>query len=208
MTAGTNILVGPEDDPDPEWSCIPGVVRPGAVALERLPLLAREASVLVVPYADPSVNWAMQPPELEEYLAIEKPVVVRDLPANRQWADAPDLAVKAEEFARLVPRRLRQAPPHPPLAVKAEEFARLVLLRMVEGIWTAKVAARRRLPKAACADEVRLFAGWLEWPNPSPAPPTQGTDLRSSGPGPKDEFWRRALIPTVILDVRVIVGAS
>ena len=184
MTAGTNILVGPEDDPDPEWSCIPGVVRPGAVALERLPLLAREASVLVVPYADPSVNWAMQPPELEEYLAIEKPVVVRDLPANRQWADAPDLAVKAEEFARLV------------------------LLRMVEGIWTAKVAARRRLPKAACADEVRLFAGWLEWPNPSPAPPTQGTDLRSSGPGPKDEFWRRALIPTVILDVRVIVGAS
>ena len=65
---------------------------------EELPRLAREAGVLVMPYADLPVTRAMQPLKLKEYLATGRPVVVRDLPATRPWADCLDLADTAEEF--------------------------------------------------------------------------------------------------------------
>jgi hypothetical protein len=49
---------------------------------------------------------AMQPLKLKEYLATGRPVVVRDLPATRDWADCLDLAADAETFSRLVRQRL------------------------------------------------------------------------------------------------------
>ena len=153
MSAGSIVFVGPEDAPDPELYRIPRVVRLGAVAFEQLPLIAREASVLIMPYADFSVTQAMQPLKLKEYLATGKPVVARDLPASREWADALDLAATPEEFARLV------------------------LLRINEGVSPAQSTARQRLSVESWADKAKLFAGWLEG-----ATPPMGTDTSTFRP--------------------------
>jgi hypothetical protein len=48
----------------------------------------------------------MQPLKLKEYLATGKPVVARDLPATRAWADALDLACTPHDFSAAVCRRL------------------------------------------------------------------------------------------------------
>lgn len=82
----------------------------GAVPFEQLPGVAMRAKVLVMPYADAVVTRAMQPLKLMEYLAAGwpdamRPVVVRDLPATRAWADCCDLAGTAEEFVRLCRER-------------------------------------------------------------------------------------------------------
>ena len=53
-----------------------------------------------MPYADLPVTRAMQPLKLKEYLATGRPVVVRDLPATRAWADCLDLADTPEAFCR------------------------------------------------------------------------------------------------------------
>lgn len=111
MTEGTIALVGPEDDPAPELASIPRVVRPGKVAYDDLPAVAQSSEVLVMPYADLPVTRAMQPLKLLEYLATDRPVVARDLPANRPWTDCLDLAVSAEQFAELVCERLRTGLP-------------------------------------------------------------------------------------------------
>jgi hypothetical protein len=78
---------------------------------EQLPSLAREAAVLIMPYADLPVTRAMQPLKLKEYLATGRPAVVRDLPANRPWADCLDLASSAEGFVAAVKMRLRSGIP-------------------------------------------------------------------------------------------------
>ncbi|HXQ23103.1 MAG TPA: hypothetical protein VN812_15605, partial [Candidatus Acidoferrales bacterium] len=51
-SAGTFVLVGPAQAHDPALERIAGVVIPGAVAYESLPLLAAHADVLAMPYAD------------------------------------------------------------------------------------------------------------------------------------------------------------
>ncbi len=107
MTAGTVLLVGPENDADPALAALPRVARRPAVRYEELPALARAASVLVMPYADLPVTRAMQPLKLKEYLATGKPVVVSRLPATEPWADCLDLAGGAEEFSAAVRTRLR-----------------------------------------------------------------------------------------------------
>ena len=78
---------------------------------ERLPSLAREAAVLIMPYADLPVTRAMQPLKLKEYLATGKPAVVRDLPANRDWADCMDMISTREEFIMAVRTRLETGLP-------------------------------------------------------------------------------------------------
>ena len=100
------MLVGPEQEPDPALFASPRVARVPPVRFEQLPRLAREAGVLVMPYADLPVTRAMQPLKLKEYLATGKPAVVRDLPATRPWADCLDLAATPEEFSRLVRLRI------------------------------------------------------------------------------------------------------
>ena len=108
LSQGTIVLLGPEVDPDPQLFRCRGVVHLPPLPIEQLPMLAGEAAVLVMPYADLPVTRAMQPLKLKEYLATGKPVVVRDLPATRPWADCLDLVSTPESFVDAVRLRLNQ----------------------------------------------------------------------------------------------------
>jgi glycosyltransferase involved in cell wall biosynthesis len=131
LRRGTIVLAGPEGDPDPVLRGLPRVSHLGVLAFEQLPGLAREAAVLIMPYADLPVTRAMQPLKLKEYLATGKPVVVRDLPANREWADCLDLADTAESFSHAV------------------------LARLADGVPETQSAARRRLSNEGWAQKAR-----------------------------------------------------
>jgi glycosyltransferase involved in cell wall biosynthesis len=137
MTTGTLLLVGPQQNPDPVLVRLPRVVCRSPVPYERLPSLAESADVLVMPYANLPVTRAMQPLKLKEYLATNKPIVVRDLPATRPWADCLDLATSAEEFSTLVKRRL------------------------CDGVPPSQVAARQRLEHESWVAKAKLFEGWI-----------------------------------------------
>jgi glycosyltransferase involved in cell wall biosynthesis len=134
---GTIVLAGPDQNPDPDLARLPHVVCPGPIPFQQLPALAREAAVLVMPYADAPVTRAMQPLKLKEYLATGKPVVARDLPANREWADALDLVTTPEEFTAAVLERLETDLP------------------------SEQQAARRRLKDESWAAKAEVFAGFL-----------------------------------------------
>jgi glycosyltransferase involved in cell wall biosynthesis len=108
LVRGTIVLLGPEADPDPQVYECRRVCRLPPLPFEQLPALAHEAAVLIMPYADLPVTRAMQPLKLKEYLATGKPVVVRDLPATRPWADCLDLVSDPETFVRAVRLRLEQ----------------------------------------------------------------------------------------------------
>jgi hypothetical protein len=88
-----------------------------------------------MPYADLPVTRAMQPLKLKEYLATGRPVVVRDLPATRAWADALDLAGTPEAFSRAVRERLVTGLPAP---------QRQARVRLAEESWAAKARALER----------------------------------------------------------------
>jgi glycosyltransferase involved in cell wall biosynthesis len=133
---GTVVLVGRRDDPDPALLAIPRVAHVPAVPYADLPHLAAAASVLIMPYADLPVTRAMQPLKLKEYLATGRPVVVRDLPANRSWSDCMDLAGTPTEFARLV------------------------CLRLEQGLPANQKAARSRLAGETWAEKARCFENW------------------------------------------------
>lgn len=132
---GTIVLVGPHNDPDPALLRLPRVVAPGPLPLEQLPGLAREAAVLVMPYADLPVTRAMQPLKLKEYLATGKPVIARDLPATHDWADCLDLADAPEAFAAAVRQRLHSGLPFE---------QRLARGRLSGETWAAKARAFER----------------------------------------------------------------
>jgi glycosyltransferase involved in cell wall biosynthesis len=125
----TICLVGPQDNPDPELTQLPRIqIQPG-VPLAELPKLAADADVLIMPYIDAPVTRAMQPLKLKEYLATGKPVVVRDLPSNREWADALDLAATPRQFVDAVKIRLNSGIP------ESQRFARR---RLEQETWSAK----------------------------------------------------------------------
>jgi glycosyltransferase involved in cell wall biosynthesis len=138
LRQGTIVMVGPESDPDPALLRIGRVVRIPPLPFAQLPCVAREAAVLVMPYADLAVTQAIQPLKLKEYLCTGKPTVVRDLPANRDWHDCLDLADTPEAFARAVQLRLQTGLPAQQRAArvrlagegwreKARTFERLVV---------------------------------------------------------------------------------
>ncbi|MFN3168698.1 MAG: hypothetical protein ACE37H_16695 [Phycisphaeraceae bacterium] len=77
----------------------------GPVDQHDLPAYAAASDVLIMPYIDAPVTRAMQPLKLKEYLATMKPVVVRDLPSTRPWADCCDLAISPGGFTDLVRQR-------------------------------------------------------------------------------------------------------
>jgi glycosyltransferase involved in cell wall biosynthesis len=140
MPGGTIALIGPKDNPDPEVDRVPRVVCLPPLPFERLPQVAREAAVLVMPYADLPVTRAMQPLKLKEYLATGKPTVVRDLPSTREWADCLDLAAAPDEFAWKVCQRLQTGVPREHQAARARlaqegwaEKARQMEQWMLEG---------------------------------------------------------------------------
>ena len=137
LTAGTIVLVGPLDHPDERLLRLPRVTHLPPQPLAELPNLAAAADVLVMPYADLPVTRAMQPLKLKEYLATGKPVVVRDLPSTRPWADCLDVTSSAEEFSRVVRARLSGgAPPQ-------------------------QLAARSRLADESWDIKARVFADWI-----------------------------------------------
>ncbi|MEM9416364.1 MAG: hypothetical protein AAGA29_12945 [Planctomycetota bacterium] len=94
----------------------------GPIAQRDLAAHAAAAQVLVMPYIDAPVTRAMQPLKLKEYLATMKPVVVRDLPATRAWADCCDLASSAEQFVRLVQQRARTGTPAEQLEARRQRL--------------------------------------------------------------------------------------
>lgn len=95
---GSIVLVGPEQDPDSRVYQCKRLVRVGAQPLALLPLLASQADVLIMPYADLPVTRAMQPLKLKEYLATGKPVVGRRLPGVVDWSDCMHAVESAEDF--------------------------------------------------------------------------------------------------------------
>jgi glycosyltransferase involved in cell wall biosynthesis len=145
LTAGTIVLLGRVENPHPELCRLPRVVRLAPLPYEQLPQLAREAAVLVMPYADLPVTRSMQPLKLKEYLATGKPTVVRDLPAVRPWADCLDLADTPETFVCAVQRRIEEGLP---------EDQRRARARLTEESWAAKAQAFERwaLKEGAWAD--------------------------------------------------------
>jgi hypothetical protein len=136
LGGGTVLLVGPQADPDPALLQTPRVAALPPVPYERLPALARQAAVLVMPYADLPVTRAMQPLKLKEYLATLKPAVARDLPASRDWADCLDLASTPDEFVALVRQRIET------------------------GLPAEQRAARRRLQSESWEEKARQFEAW------------------------------------------------
>ena len=107
LGAGTILLVGPLQSPDPALLRLDRVRHVPAVGYDELPQFGQAADVLIMPYRDAPVTRAMQPLKLLEYLATGKPVVARDLPSTRPWSDCLDLAASPEEFCSLVAERIR-----------------------------------------------------------------------------------------------------
>jgi hypothetical protein len=138
LAAGTVVLIGPKEDPDPELLALPRVTVRPPVAFARLPALAGAAAVLMMPYANMPVTRAIQPLKMKEYLATGKPAVVRDLPATRPWADCLDVVTTAAEFAKLVNERV------------------------TSGVPAAQRAARARLESEGWAEKAQLFERWLD----------------------------------------------
>lgn len=142
LAEGTILLVGPLDSPDPELFHSRRVVHLPPVPYDCLPWLARQAQALIMPYGDLPVTQAMQPLKLKEYLVGDRPVVVRELPSTRCWADCLDLVHSPEAFSWLVRRRLTEGLP---------ASQRIARGRLVEESWENKVHAFERwlFPEAA-----------------------------------------------------------
>lgn len=141
MTAGTLVLVGPQEDPDPELFRLPRVAIRPPMPFDRLPALAAAATVLVMPYTDSPVTRAMQPLKLKEYMATGRPVVVRDLPSTRSWADAVDVADTPEAFTAAVIARSDGVTP------VSQQSARM---RLAQEGWAGKAAVFEKL---VCGEE-------------------------------------------------------
>ena len=136
LTAGTIVFVGPQQDPDPRLAALPRVKLAGPAEFADLPALAREAAVLVMPYADLPVTRAMQPLKMREYLATGRPVVVTRLPAVSGWEDCMDVADNADDFASRVLERLGSALP---------DSQRQARVRLNDESWRGKAARLERI---------------------------------------------------------------
>ncbi len=134
------VLAGPKGATYQSFLADPYCDLLGPVAQRDLPAYAASARVLIMPYVDEPVTQMMQPLKLKEYLATMKPVVVRDLPSTRQWADCCDLASDAESFVRLVLKRVQTGTP--PEQIEARKR------RLASESWTAKAAQLAELINA------------------------------------------------------------
>ncbi|EWY42334.1 hypothetical protein N825_19195 [Skermanella stibiiresistens SB22] len=104
-------MAGRHDEVDDRLNRHRSITWLGPIPYDRLPDLAEDADVLVMPYADLPVTRAMQPLKLKEYLATGLPVVATPLPANRLWADAMDVTAAPTRFASLCLARARRSLP-------------------------------------------------------------------------------------------------
>ena len=137
MTAGTIVLVGPAQDPDPALARLARIRLTGPSSYENLPSLAAQADALIMPYADLAVTRAMQPLKLKEYLATGRPVVSTRLPALSGWEDCLDIADDPGQFAAAVLRvcggplppdqsAARERLQHETWKIKARQFENIV----------------------------------------------------------------------------------
>ena len=170
LVRGTIVLAGPESDPDPALTGIPRLVRLGSLPFAQLPGLGREAAVLVMPYADLPVTRAMQPLKLKEYLATGCPVVVRDLPATREWADCADVVSTPAAFSEMVRLRLQTGLP------ETQRHARSRL--SAEG-WEEKARQLESWALMPAPTSARALA-----PRPAPTVVLETRVVRGSGGGP------------------------
>lgn len=149
-TGGSVVLIGPERGADRQLLRLPGVIRTGPVAKADLPAYAALSDVLIMPYVDLPVTRHMQPLKLLEYLNTDRPVVMRDLPACREWADAADVVGCIEELRDVLARRLRDGVP--PSQLRARARARLCgWQQTVERFWqgvTGQTICEGGLPAA------------------------------------------------------------
>jgi glycosyltransferase involved in cell wall biosynthesis len=136
LSSGTIILIGPLQNPEASILALPNVVTLPAQPLTALPDIARDADVLVMPYADLPVTRAMQPLKLKEYLATGRPVVVNRLPAVEAWSDCLDTADNAAGFSALVRQRLLTG--LPPTQRQSRE-------RLREESWESKAEVLRKV---------------------------------------------------------------
>jgi glycosyltransferase involved in cell wall biosynthesis len=121
---GTVVLAGPQRAPDRELLRLPGVWRAGPVPYGELPAWAAASDALIMPYADLPVTRFMQPLKMLEYLCTDRPVVMSDLPATREWADAADVVAGADDFCEAIQRRLRAGVPAAQMAARRRARAR------------------------------------------------------------------------------------
>lgn len=135
LRTGTIGLVGPQQAPDSELTSIPHVTLLGPAPYEELPVLAACADVLVMPYRDLPVTRAMQPLKLKEYLATDKPVIVRSLPGTAAWEDCLCAVDSAQAFTDAVLQALVRGVP---------EGQRLARRRLESERWSAKAGTLRR----------------------------------------------------------------
>lgn len=126
------ILAGPLEKAEDLGMSAVRCILTGRIPFDDLPAHAAASQVLIMPYIDAPVTRAMQPLKLKEYLATMKPVVVRDLPSTRPWADCCDLASTADEFVRLVQERIKTGTP--PEQIEARKR------RLAGESWTSKAA--------------------------------------------------------------------
>lgn len=136
LDRGTILLVGPQADPDPTVQGLPRLRILPPMDYQDLPALGNDADVLVMPYADLPVTQAMQPLKLLEYLANQKPVVVRDLPATRQWSDCLDIASDPIQFSHGVLQGIKGG---------LSEAHRKARGRVQDESWTARASEFERL---------------------------------------------------------------
>lgn len=127
--AGSVVLIGPVQAPHAALAAVPGLYVPGALPYDELPRAAAAADVLIMPYRETAATRAMQPLKLMEYLATDKPVVMRNLPAVGEWRDAADVVDSADTFVRTVCERARDGLP---------EGQRRARRRVLNESWDAK----------------------------------------------------------------------
>jgi glycosyltransferase involved in cell wall biosynthesis len=110
----------------------------------------------------------MQPLKLKEYLATGRPVVVRDLPATRAWADCADLVDTPQAFSEAVRLRLRTGLPEAQGAARG---------RLAQESWEEKARQLESLA-LACPEQ--------EAPRRSTAAPVflEARVVKGSGGGP------------------------
>ncbi|MFW5682924.1 MAG: glycosyltransferase, partial [Phycisphaeraceae bacterium] len=164
-SGATLVLVGPTDGEPPAALREAGVVLPGPAAYGELPAIAGRSDVLVMPYVDAPVTRAMQPLKLKEYLATGRPVVARDLPATRPWADACDVVSSEADLLAAVRRRLSDG-------IDADQLA--ARRRLSEQTWRGKAL---RLSAILTGDEAASS-------NARPTHPYTSTSSASAGGSP------------------------
>lgn len=150
---GTILLAGPVAAPEvaKRLEAIPNARLLGMVPYEKLPQLAAESDVLIMPYRKNEATEQIQPLKMTEYLASGRPAVVRALRASEPWADALDEADSPETFSRLA------------------------RFRAMSGLPAAQADSRKRLENETWAEKARQFEAYImQDPPENPEGPETG----------------------------------